>query len=213
MLRVLLYVAVCSAASGLTCPRVTLVDAVLAIDALALITPLQLYPDFEVTVDIRPLAASPVDANSDFQSLFHVSSTTQFCCNYGDRILDVKFYPAATRLQIWIDSMDGPDPSHCGSFASSALPLNIWTKLQISVMGTLAEVFLDGLLVDTCRLGSRVHQENAKVYLGNLGTSYYRPAQAQITNLTYRSLQNQGSCWTGARSSTGVTTRPGATAS
>ena len=175
------------------CPTITLVDDARAIEPDTVVSVLAISPDFEISVQIMPTSQSPVSDNYNFESIFDIYSTDEFCCNYGDRILDVKFYPDSTSLQIWVDSLNSND--HCGGFSSSSLPLNIWSTLQVSVDGSQAQFFVDGSLVDVCTLGTRLYQEAANVAIGNLGTYYYQPAQAQIKNLTYRSLENQGSCW------------------
>ncbi len=92
------------------CPLVSLIYRVCAIEDMTQIGSLPISPDFEIMVYIQLSATVPLNDNLNYQLIFDNSSTTKFCSDYRDRIVDVKFFPETTRISIWIDSSQWDEP-------------------------------------------------------------------------------------------------------
>jgi hypothetical protein len=101
----------------------------------------------------------------------------------NDRIPAVFIIPGTTNLLIVISNADSANQV-CPE-SSVSLLLNTWHRIRIEVIGNLARVYLDEVLLNSCPVGDRQPYSSAKVYASDL---WYSPAVGEISNLSYTKM-------------------------
>lgn len=142
--------------------------------------------DYSVQFDITP-GPTVVD---QWSSIVHFSATGGDCCNYGDRVPAVFFYPGKRQLHI----IDGHGANGGGNdecvIDEELLPAQKYT-VQIDVHERHVEVFFDGFMKCTEPRKDRRPFASARVFASD---PWYDPANAVIENLVLRPLPPVTGC-------------------
>ena len=122
--------------------------------------PVNLPLDYTVGMSITPAGAV-----GGWGNIIHVSATGNNCCNYGDRIPAVWFYPGNLRLHI----RDGTTSSgNAGCDPEEQLPIGEATVLRLEIRGFQIQVFYnDELKCEAARVDGRVLHANARVWMAD----------------------------------------------
>ena len=130
-----------------------------------------------------------------FGNIFLISSTSQDCCSYGDRIPGIWIRPSSSSLYIILGNKANGD-FRC-SDATRALELNVWHSIEIYVIGDTMRTFLNGAIEQSCTSGGdRPPATAATIYASS---PYYAAAPALVSNLLYEDLSGHLASTSGAR--------------
>jgi len=114
--------------------------------------------DYTIGFEIVPEA----EVVASWGSILHLTATGNNCCNYGDRIPAVWFYPGNLRLHIRdgsaADGNDGCDPE-------DQLPLNEDTTVLLQIRANVLAVYYNGELKCQGDRGERSEFTNARVFM------------------------------------------------
>ena len=147
-----------------------------------------LFPDYEISFEIYPTTPNHED------SIIHLTTTDNDCCNFGDRVPGVWFHYVNTKLVIIIQnaiSWNGND--HTGVTTNEAVPLNQWTEIKIkqsfqSDLTYLYELSMNGQVYHCETNTSPQEWSNVKVYAAD---PWYDAATASIRNFKIKTAKGE----------------------
>ena len=117
-------------------------------------------------------------------NIFLISSTSQDCCSYGDRVPTIFVRPSSSTLFVVLGNKANGDFS-CKE-ATRALELNVWHSIEIYVIGGTMRTFFNGAIEQSCTSGGdRPPATAATVYASS---PYYAPGPALVSQLLYEDL-------------------------
>jgi hypothetical protein len=125
-------------------------------------------------------------------SIVHLTSTNHDCCNYGDRIPGIWFYPGSRRLYV-IDGHAGPSINSNGQNRKSGdhhggddecpiktpLPVGRTVQVRIDMSKTFIRVYFNGQKVCDENRKGRLPFTDVRVYASD---PFYTAADATIAN-------------------------------
>lgn len=142
--------------------------------------------DYQVAFDIIP---GPT-INPGWSNIIHFSATGNNCCNYGDRVPGVWFYPGSRRVHI-IDGHGAEGAGNDECAIEEELVEGQQYSIQIDMRQKVVEVFYNGVLKCTePRVDRRVFGA-AQVFASD---PWHPPCDAVIGNLLMRPLAEQTGC-------------------
>jgi hypothetical protein len=148
--------------------------------------PINLPIDFTLGMTIKPFGVE-----GGWGNIIHVSATGNNCCNYGDRIPAVWFYPGELRLHIRDGSNangnDGCDPE-------DQLVVDEATDFRLEIRGFAIQVFYnDELKCEAPRVDGRTSHDNARVWMAD---PWHAVAQATVDDVYILPLPPTAGCVT-----------------
>ena len=128
--------------------------------------------DYDMGITIIP-GSAPV---TDWSSIIHVSASGENCCDYGDRIPALFFYPGTTRLTI----RDGAtDNGNVGCDPPDELAPGVPTTVRLEIRAQGITVYYNEVQKLVCPRLSRLAHAGARVWAAD---PFYDAANAQISN-------------------------------
>ena len=128
--------------------------------------------DYRISFEITPQA----QVQAEWASIFHITATGQDCCNYGDRIPGVWFYPGGANRQCLPGNCPGhrllvvhghADSGNDDCSPEDELPANQPTRVQIEIRQKHVEVFFNGISKCTEPRGKSQTWNSAHMYISD----------------------------------------------
>ena len=129
--------------------------------------------DYTISFDLNPNG----EIVDPWSSIVHFSATGNNCCEYGDRVPAVWFYPGSRRLHI-IDGQPSVGNDECVIEEELAQGVNV--HIEIAVAAESVVVSIDGVQRCTEEKTDRQTFQNVHVYCSD---PWYEPAGATISDL------------------------------
>jgi hypothetical protein len=142
--------------------------------------------DYQVSFDITPGNT----VVTDWSSIVHFSATGGNCCDYGDRVPAVYFYPGKRQLHV-IDGHGAVDGGNDECVIEDELQPGISYTIRIDVHEKHVEVFFNNIMKCTEPRKDRRIFPTAQVFASD---PWYDPANAVIANLVLRPLAPVAGC-------------------
>ena len=141
--------------------------------------------DYEIGLDITPTTS----LESGWGSIVHFTATGSNCCNYGDRIPGVWFWPNTRKLLV-VDGHTDNGNSHTDEWGcdDSVLTLEPNVNYRLRMVFNLYSVSVyvnDQVACDNIPRVDRQVWPNTLVYVGD---PWHAPAQASVQNLYFKPL-------------------------
>jgi hypothetical protein len=146
--------------------------------------------DYRISFEITPQNR----VQEGWSNIFHITATGQNCCNYGDRIPGVWFYPGGASLQCTQGNCPGhrmhvvhgsADSGNDDCSPPDELPSNVATRVQIEIRQKHVEVFYNGRSVCTEPRGTTQTFNAAHMYISDF---WHPPALASVSNMVLEQL-------------------------
>lgn len=125
--------------------------------------------DYRFTFKITPTGIHP-----EWSNIFHITATGQNCCNYGDRVPGVWFWPGETRLHVVHGHRDSGNDD-CSP--EEPLPMNVETEVTIDIRQKHVSVMFNGRVVCTEPRGTVETFNAAHLFLSDV---WHAPAPANM---------------------------------
>lgn len=132
--------------------------------------------DYELVFDIFPKGVTP-----DWGGIVHFNMTGNNCCNPGDRMPAIWFFPGSLRLHVRIgDRNDG----NWGTDTQTSCVLNTWNKFSLRCQGQNVTLRLNNEVQQLRQPSSRI-RGTATVFTP---FNIHNPANADIANFSFTTL-------------------------
>merc|ERR1712072_737886 len=111
-------------------------------------------------------------------NIIHVTATGNNCCNYGDRVPAVWFYPGNLRLHIRDGSANN---GNNGCDPEEQLVVDQTTTIRLEIRGFFMSVYYDDVLMcEAARADGRTVHENAQIFLAD---PWHAVANAEVDDV------------------------------
>jgi hypothetical protein len=146
--------------------------------------------DYQISFSITPTA----QVQEGWSNIFHITATGQNCCNYGDRIPGVWFYPGGAARTCFPGNCPGHrlhivhghhDSGNDDCSPEEELPSNVETLVEINIMQKHVEVKYNGRSVCTEPRGETQVFNAAHMYISDV---WHPPALASIKNMVLNQM-------------------------
>ena len=142
--------------------------------------------DYQVKFTIIP---GPT-VNPDWSNIIHFSATGDNCCNYGDRVPGVWFYPGKRQLHI-IDGHGQVGAGNDECVIEEELVPGTRYNVQVDAHEKFVEVYINNVMKCTEPRKDRRPFPTAKVYASD---PWYAPADAVLSGLQLSPLEPLSGC-------------------
>jgi uncharacterized protein (DUF427 family) len=131
---------------------------------------------------------TPTGIQEQWSNIFHITATGQNCCNYGDRIPGVWFFPGNTRLHVVHGHADSGNDD-CSP--EEPLPLNVATPVDIEIRQKHVEVRFNGRIVCTEPRGTVETFNAAHMYISD---TWHPAANAAVSEMKLEHMTPKLGC-------------------